>query len=349
MKKKVSIIIPVYNSSYQLRKTIESIYKQDYPNFEIILVNDGSTKHSSINLYETIVHDFPKTKIINNKNQGVVRSRIDGVKNADGEYIMFSDHDDVYLTNSIFKLVNAANKSNADIIIANAYSKRISWLPLNVRRLGIYSHKIIEREDFFKKEYLNFFGYNHFAVETWGKLYKTSIMKAIDWDIYDFNFFDDIILNIQIFYQAKKIQFLPDIIYCHNYGGISSVFDIKTIFKGYTEVYHLKSKYLAISNNLENKKYVFYELRNILYSSVYRVFETRGFDKSVLRKELSNFRMSIAFKDLYVFYDQKDILINFLYDENYDSIFEIGEKYYKDNYFRIKIRMLVKKTVEKLL
>ena len=67
MKKEaiISIIIPVYNSSRQLRKTIQSIYSQNDVNFEILLINDGSTKLSSISLYEKLVRDFSKVKLIN--------------------------------------------------------------------------------------------------------------------------------------------------------------------------------------------------------------------------------------------------------------------------------------------
>lgn len=345
---KISIIIPVYNSSNQLIKTVQSIYRQDYDDFEIILINDGSSKSSSINLYKRIVSDFPKTKLINNKNQGVVRSRIDGIQHADGEYIMFSDHDDVYLNHSISKLVDAAEKSDADIVVANAYSKKVSWLPLKTKQLGIYNHKIIKREDFLKKEYLNFFGYNHFPVATWGKLYKSSILKNINWDIYDYNFCDDIILNIQIFYQAKDIEFIPDIIYSHNYGGITSLSDVKTLFKGYSEIYHLKSKFVELSDNLENMKYVFYELKNVLYSSLYKFFESNTLDTNILKENLKSFRKSSAFDDLYIFYERKDVLINLFHDEDYDGIIEIGEKYYKDNYLKIKTKNTLKKLIGKL-
>lgn len=345
---KISIIIPVYNSSNQLRKTVQSICNQNYENYEILLVNDGSSNLSATKLYETLEQDFENVKLINNKNQGVVRSRIDGINHANGEYIIFSDHDDIYLKNSFSKLINAAIISNGDIVVANAFSRKISWVPLNERQLGIYSYKLMERKDFLKKEYLNFFGYNQFPVATWGKLYKTSILKTIKWDIYNYNFCDDIILNIQIFYNAQKIEFLPNIVYSHNYGGITSNSNISTLLNGYADVYKLKSKFLDLSNNIENKKFIFIELKNILYQGIYNFFLDSNQDESALRIELIKFKKSSAFHDLYIFYDKKDELINLMNDDDYDSIIKMGRNHFKENYLRIKGKNLFKNIIKLL-
>lgn len=340
---KISVVIPVYNSSSQLIKTIQSIYDQHFTSYEILLINDGSTSSKSLSLYENIVRDFSKVKLINKKNEGVVRARISGIKQATGNYIIFSDHDDIYLEQGFKKLVDAATKSNADIVVANAFSKTISWLPLKSRVLGIFSHAIIEKDILLKKQYLNFFGYNQFPVATWGKLYKSALLKNIDWDIYDYNFCDDIILNIQIFYNADLVEFIPDIIYTHNYGGITSISDVEVLFKGYADVYNLKSKYIELSDNQENKKFVFFELKNIYHIGLYKFFENVDRDENVIKSSLMKFRDTTAFADLSSFYDQKDNLINLLNREDYDEIIKIGKNHYTSNFVRIKIKNILKK------
>lgn len=101
--KKVSIIIPIYNSSKYLDECINSVIKQSYKNLEIILVNDKSTDDSLsiINSYND-----KRIKVINlDKNQGVSIARNKGVEVATGDYICFLDSDDYWNLKKIEKQV----------------------------------------------------------------------------------------------------------------------------------------------------------------------------------------------------------------------------------------------------
>lgn len=113
---KISIIMPVYNKEKYLYKSIKSILNQTYENFELIIVNDGSTDNSS-----SICHKFEqedsRIKIIDIENNGVSNARNIGIKNANGQYIQFIDADD-YIDKYILEdLVNLSEKYNTDIII----------------------------------------------------------------------------------------------------------------------------------------------------------------------------------------------------------------------------------------
>lgn len=113
---KVSIIIPVYNKQKYLKKSIQSILEQTYDNFELIIVNDGSTDNSS-----EICHDFQKTdqrvRVIDIENNGVSNARNVGISNANGDYIQFIDADDYTANNMLENLVNIANIYNPDVIV----------------------------------------------------------------------------------------------------------------------------------------------------------------------------------------------------------------------------------------
>lgn len=112
----VSIIMPVYNKEKYLDKSIKSILDQTYENFELIIINDGSTDNSSY-----ICHRFEqedsRIKVIDIENNGVSNARNIGIKNANGQYIQFIDADDYITNNMLENLVNLARIYNPDVIV----------------------------------------------------------------------------------------------------------------------------------------------------------------------------------------------------------------------------------------
>lgn len=110
---KYSFIIPIYNVEKYLYQCIDSIINQSYKNFEIILVNDGSTDCSK-EICEKYKKQYKNIILINKKNNGQASARNDGIKVATGEFIVFVDSDD-YLCDSNFlnkvnKIINAETK-----------------------------------------------------------------------------------------------------------------------------------------------------------------------------------------------------------------------------------------------
>ena len=114
MDKKISIVIPVYNSEKTIGKTISSILKQTYGNFEVIIIDDGSTDRS-----KEIIENFNDKRIIYNyqENQGVSIARNNGITLATGEYISFIDSDDMVKECFLEDFIKALNKNpDADLI-----------------------------------------------------------------------------------------------------------------------------------------------------------------------------------------------------------------------------------------
>lgn len=93
MKKRVSVIIPVYNVEKFILKTVESVMNQDYKDVEIILVNDGSPDNSAQIIDELAKRDS-RIICIHKENGGVSSARNAGLKIATGEYVTFIDGDD---------------------------------------------------------------------------------------------------------------------------------------------------------------------------------------------------------------------------------------------------------------
>ena len=109
---KFSIIVPVYNVEKYIKKCINSILNQTYKNYEIIIINDGSTDKSKkiLESYKNI----DNIKIINQTNKGLSVARNIGIKNASGDYLLFVDSDD-YIDNDLLENLNK-NITDEEII-----------------------------------------------------------------------------------------------------------------------------------------------------------------------------------------------------------------------------------------
>ena len=117
----ISIIIPIYNAEKHLAQCLNSIIKQTYYNLEIILINDGSTDDSGKICDEIALKD-KRIVVIHKINEGISSARNKGLDIAKGEYIAFSDDDDIVDYNMIELLYNGITQSNADLAMCSALS-----------------------------------------------------------------------------------------------------------------------------------------------------------------------------------------------------------------------------------
>lgn len=112
----ISIIIPVFNAEKYLGLCIESVLAQDYQDFELVLVNDGSTDSSEVVCRK---YDDSRIKYICKENGGVSSARNKGLIVAEGDYIAFIDADDTIPRNALSKLFHALKDSSADMAIGS--------------------------------------------------------------------------------------------------------------------------------------------------------------------------------------------------------------------------------------
>ncbi len=116
---KISVVLPIYNVEKYIPYTLESLKKQTYRNFEILLVDDG-TQDNSVEIAEKILKDTDIAyKLIRQKNGGPGAARNTGAENSNGEWIYFLDTDDIIHEDTFRKMVEAAEEYDPDIVFSD--------------------------------------------------------------------------------------------------------------------------------------------------------------------------------------------------------------------------------------
>ena len=121
--KKVSVIVPCYNSAKFLEQSLNCLFAQYYTNIEIICVNDGSTDETA-EILVRIASERDNLKIVTlEKNRGLFNARIAGAEVASGDYIAFMDSDDLVTKNWIYTLIKKAELTGADLVFGDMRKK----------------------------------------------------------------------------------------------------------------------------------------------------------------------------------------------------------------------------------
>lgn len=189
---KFSIIVPVYNTEKYIDECIESIIEQSYSNFELIIVNDGSTDRS-LDKIENWSKIDDRIIIINQKNNGVSAARNAGLKIANGEWIAFIDSDDYVCKDYLRILYSVIEKEKADGV---AYSLSNNNVKVSINILNksnainaCISNKMLG-------------GY------PWNKLFKKEIIRQYNLRFEeDIDICEDLLFSISYFSKIERIAY----------------------------------------------------------------------------------------------------------------------------------------------
>ena len=96
---------------------MQSVINQTYTNLEIVVVNDGSTDES-LDIIKTYAVEDPRIVVFDKQNEGLVQARKSGIDIATGKYIQYLDSDDIMHEDAITRLVNKAEETQADMVVA---------------------------------------------------------------------------------------------------------------------------------------------------------------------------------------------------------------------------------------
>lgn len=225
---KVSIIIPVYNVKQYLVETLNSVINQTYNNLEIILVDDGSNDGSEI-ICEEYAQKDTRIKLIRRENGGLSAARNTGLDNMTGDYVAFLDSDDIFLPETIEKLVNIILNNDVNCVIfkrtlcktlKNGETKILSDIKIpTVMPSGIYT----------QKEMLKAVADIKMNQFVWNKFYKREIWEDIRFP--SGHNFEDLYVILRIIYNTKNTYVTnePLILYRTRPESISHTYSIKNV------------------------------------------------------------------------------------------------------------------------
>lgn len=198
----ISIIIPVYNALPTLGHCIETILAQTYTDFELLLVNDGSTDNSG-----SICNDYARqderVKVFHQQNQGASLARRNGIVQASGEYLTFVDADDFLEGDYLARLMEALTLHPEVKIAACGVAKHRKG-----ERYVIPSHdavSVLDSDELHRR----FFGYEFWGF--WGKVYHRSVFDGVYFPDYTIN--EDYVVMAQLFHKCHQMAFVEAQLY----------------------------------------------------------------------------------------------------------------------------------------
>ena len=293
----VSIVIPIYNVEIYLKKCINSILNQNFNDFEIILVNDGSTD-SSLDICNEYLKKDTRINLVNKTNGGLSSARNAGLNVAKGKYISFIDPDDCINENYFNILINKAEMNDCDVIVSGYRT-----VPNNVDIIPSYKlNEVLKGTDFILSSD-NVHSKNELCF-VWRYLYKLKLIKENKIKFNEKIFIgEDVTFNLEVLVNANKVMAISDILYYYTINNPTSLMRNKfkpnlesSLIKQYEKRYYLSKKY----NLINNKKYKI-DMANYYVNSIYRMIVTNlkndescDFEKEI--KRVSNnemFRSSV--------------------------------------------------------
>lgn len=218
----ISVICPVYNVKLYLKRCINSILLQSYKNFELLLIDDGSTDGSEV-ICNTFEKKDSRIRVIHQENQGVSAARNIGLDHAKGTYIAFIDADDIVNSKYLEQLYNNLTKNNADISICN-YFHFVSEDDIKNWNVRSDSIRIYSGREACRKMYIS----DNDAlsmVTLWGKLIPKNMFDNIRFPIGRIH--EDQFVLYKILYKCEKCIEIKEQLYGYRYnptGIINSTF-----------------------------------------------------------------------------------------------------------------------------
>lgn len=248
----ISIIVPVYNGEKFIKNCVESIFKQTYKNFELLVINDGSTDKT-----QTILEKMndQRLKIYTIENGGVSKARNYGLQMSQGEFVLFVDADDFLDDKALEILMNQQKQTNVDMIRFNGYIEDnngvFTKLEMPIKSGTIYN----SNKD--KMEIINIFNSSKKSLRCYSPLLFLKKDSLIHFDVNLTYLEDKVFYLTNILNGDKNILFIDDCLYFYKFNKQSKTKNVANFYKNIKDIMLAKkeldriiSKYIKEENTI---------------------------------------------------------------------------------------------------
>ena len=211
----VSMIIPVYQVEQYIAQCIESVLSQTFCDFELILIDDGSTDRSGM-ICDTYADKDDRIIVIHTDNRGAAAARNTGLNHASGRYITFLDGDDFIAGNMLERLHEVIEQSEYDMVACdflNLLPDEADNFIVGLQEMTVCGRDVLEH---LKNEP------NHGVwTVVWNKIYRREILEHLRFP--DGKYFEDEFFSTSLFLTAGQIRAIPDVLCYHRVLATSTM------------------------------------------------------------------------------------------------------------------------------
>lgn len=320
-----SIIIPVYNTGRYLNRCLDSVLRQTFKNWEVIIVDDGSNDKLTLQICDEYARKDSRFKVFHKKNEGQLLTRKLGISHAKGDYFCFLDSDDFWNHKLLEKVNRVIIQTECDVVL---FRFRRRGTRRNAASPKLFKNGEILTPNDIKKIIYHLFTDSHLN-NLCLKVVRASIMENEDnmSSFADVRYGEDLLQSVPVILKAKKIYYLNKILYyyCNNPDSITrkSSDDEKywilydNSVKIYTEILRLLKIYIR-----DEELYLYLYYKCIFIIRIYYAKQYMAFQKdNVKRKEY----------------------LTAIFD---DDIIKTAKEYINERDFKFRERILCKKLKE---
>lgn len=321
MKPLVSIIVPVYNVEGYLRRCVDSILAQKFQDYELILVNDGSTDGGG-KLCDEYTLQHSNIRVLHKPNEGLSSARNAGLEVANGDYIAFVDSDDYIHPEMIGTLHELACNHSSDIVMCNYLKTSEKQMSHKVgdmaKDVSHYTNLKALNELLYVDEDHQFGKRNglHWIL-AWNKLYKRHLFDDLRYK--DGVFFEDVHIIHRLLYKCSNITYLPQPLYYY-YQRPESIVNSAFTMNKIDKVYALEDRAIFLRSVGEAQLYrrALKTYLEVFYWYYYKAVRECGHEKAQiakLKRSLQKWLIQLLANPL-IAWKQKVLLLFFLIRRN---------------------------------
>lgn len=324
---RVTICMPAYNAEKYIEKTLKSILRQTYQNWELVIVDDGS-KDNTNRICRKYADRDQRIHLIRQKNSGAPTARKTAACSEiaeKNEWLIFCDADDIIPKDAVQKLIETAVKYNTDMV-CGSMRRMISGITLrgkNPHYLDISEPKKYRHDEIIKDIYSCFFGRRGFPVNLCAKIFRYKyIREAIATDNVVHFTADDLVVTMQVVAKIESMVLIPDVVYHYRMGGGTSRYS-PTLLDDFVSLYRFRLPYInKYRMNQDAKRYMDIEL--MYYTQTYLVQQARKNGIDTIKNEISKLNSIPEIKtvaaELSTVDNNISIYAKMLKDENVEGI-----------------------------